>query len=151
MKHLSVPAFVATLSVAIIYLALDIETSPPMIVGHSLQPRLFPIFLMVINLGLAVCLAVQLRSELERPKANVSYRAWGSILLFALFYVLTVYIDILIALAVVGALMCRLWGERRLWVALAIGLLTPALIFSLFNWVLTIRFPRGLITNWFYG
>ena len=151
MKYLTVPAFIVALSVAIIYFALQIDLSPPMIVGHSLQPRLFPIFLMVINLILAACLAVQLHRETTPARSSVTYRAWGSVLLFVLFYVLTVYIDILVALAVVCTVMCLLWGERRVGVALAVGLLTPALIFGLFNWVLTIRFPRGLITNWFYG
>ena len=52
MRPLIVPGIIAAFSVVIIYLALQLKLSPPMIVGHSMQPRSFPIFLMVINLVL---------------------------------------------------------------------------------------------------
>ena len=48
-RPLIVPAVIAV-SVAVIAVALQLEESPPMIVGDSLQPRAFPIFLMSINL-----------------------------------------------------------------------------------------------------
>jgi len=47
--------------------------------------------------------------------------------------------------------MCLLWGERRIYVASAVALVTPAAIFFLFDMVLRIRFPRGLLTNLYYG
>ena len=122
-----------------------------MIVGHSLQPRVFPIFLMIINISLAIALAVHLRKSPDNERAPASMRMWGSIILFILFWGLTTYIDILIGLAVAAGLMSLLWGERRIWVALAVALITPSFIFFLFNWVLGIRFPRGMITNLFYG
>ncbi len=151
MRYLVIPSVVVVMSSAIIYAALHIELSPPMIVGHSLQPRVFPIFLMIINIMLAITLAVHLRKTPDKERAPASLRMWGSIILFFLFYGLTTYFDILIGLAVVSALMCLLWGERRYWVALAVGIITPSFIFFLFNWVLGIRFPRGMITNLFYG
>ena len=43
----------------VIYLSLQLETSPEMIVGDSMQARSFPIFLMVINLILTAILAFQ--------------------------------------------------------------------------------------------
>ena len=76
---------------------------------------------------------------------------WGSVALFGLFYLLTVYVDMLIAMAVVVFLMALLWGERRLPVALAVALVSPFAIFILFDLVLRVRFPRGLFTNWYYG
>lgn len=71
--------------------------------------------------------------------------------LFGLFYLLTVYVDMLIAMAVAVFLMALLWGERRLPVALAVALVSPFAIFILFDLVLRVRFPRGLFTNWYYG
>ena len=76
---------------------------------------------------------------------------WGSILLFLLFYIFTVYIDMLIAIAVAMFFMCLLWGERRLIVAAAVALGAPTIIFIVFDLVLRVRFPRGLFTNWYYG
>ncbi len=151
MRHLAIPGVVIAASLVIIYAALHVELSPPMIVGHSLQPRVFPIFLMIINILLAVALAMHLRRTPDKERPPASLRMWGSIVLFILFWGLTTYIDVLVGLAAVTFLMCLLWGERRIWVGLAVGLITPSFIFFLFNWVLGIRFPRGMITNLFYG
>lgn len=151
MRYLAIPGVVIATSLVIIYAALHIELSPPMIVGHSLQPRVFPIFLMIINILLAIALAVHLRKTPDKERAPASLRMWGSIILFIVFWGLTTYIDILVGLAMAAGLMCMLWGERRIWVALAVALITPSFIFFLFNWVLGIRFPRGMITNLFYG
>jgi hypothetical protein len=71
--------------------------------------------------------------------------------LFIIFYLLTVYLDMFIGIAVVMFVMCLLWGERRILVAGAIALFTPITVFFLFDLVLRVRFPRGLLTNWYYG
>ena len=44
-----------------------------------------------------------------------------------------------------------MWGERRLPVAGSLALATPISIFLLFDTVLRVRFPRGVLTNWYYG
>ena len=41
--------------------------------------------------------------------------------------------------------------ERRISVASAVALVTTAAIFFLFDMVLRVRFPRGLLTNLYYG
>ena len=61
------------------------------------------------------------------------------------------YVDMFVGIIVVMFLLCLLWGERRIWVAGLVAIVTPALIFLLFDEVLQIRFPRGLLTNWYYG
>jgi hypothetical protein len=106
---------------------------------------------MVINLVLAALLAVQYRITPPKKIRREGVQTWGSIALFVIFYPLTVYFDMLIAVAVVMFAMCLLWGERRIHVAGAVALVTPAAIFLLFDMVLRVRFPRGLLTNWYYG
>lgn len=71
--------------------------------------------------------------------------------LMVVFYGLTVSADMFIGIAVVMFLMSLAWGERRILVALVNAIATPVLIFLLFDMVLRIRFPRGIITNWYYG
>ena len=146
-----VPGFIAAFSAVVIWASLQLDLSPPMIVGKAMQPRSFPIFLMVLNLILVAALVLQNR---RNPPARVtleSFPTWGSMLLLALFYLLTTYVDMFIGIAVVMFLMCLLWGERRILVAAITALATPALIFMLFDKVLQVRFPRGLFTNWYYG
>ncbi len=151
MNFLVIPGIIAAFSLAVIWASLQLDLSPPMIVGDSLQPRVFPILLMVINLVLAALLAVQWRAKSPKKIQREGVQTWGTIALFVVFYPLTVYLDMLIAIAVVMFAMCLLWGERRIYVAGAVALVTPAAIFFLFDMVLRVRFPRGLLTNLYYG
>ncbi len=151
MRSLVIPGIIALFSVVIIYLALQLRTSPPLIVGASMQPRSFPIFLMVINLLLV---GIMIWQNLKNPPEPVKMEGpttWISIGLFALFYMLTTYADFFIAIAAVVFLLSVSWGERRLLVAGLVALTVPLTLFLIFDEVLKIRFPRGLITNWYYG
>lgn len=146
-----VPIVISAISLVIIYLALQLKLSPPMIVGDSMQPRSFPIFLMLLNLGLTAILAYQFNKTPPKSPEPIQRATWMSIALMALFYGLTISTDMFIGIAVVMFLMSLAWGERRILVSLANALLTPLFIFLLFDNVLRIRFPRGILMNWYYG
>lgn len=150
-KQQLVPIVLTVVSFVIIYLALQLDLSPPMIVGDSMQPRSFPIFLMVLNLILTALLAYQIHKTPPKQPEPLQRATWLSMVLMVLFYGLTVSADMFIGIAVVMFLMSLAWGERRLLVAAANAVLTPFLIFLLFDNVLRIRFPRGIIMNWYYG
>ena len=151
MRPLIIPGILAAFSVVIIYLALQLKLSPPMIVGHSMQPRSFPIFLMAINLILIAILSWECYRNPPKKIELEGMTTWVSISLFAAFYVLTTYADFFIAIAVVMFVLSTSWGEKRLHVAALISVTVPLTLFLLFDEVLKIRFPRGLITNWYYG
>lgn len=151
MRYLLIPAIIVVFSAVVIWASLHLDLSPEMIVGDSMQPRVFPIVLMILNIGLAIALGLQYLREPPKPVPLEGAITWGSIVLFGVFYVLTVYVDMMIAIAVVVFAMCLLWGERRISVALTIAILTPSSVFLLFDTVLRVRFPRGLFTNWYYG
>ncbi|NKB58837.1 MAG: tripartite tricarboxylate transporter TctB family protein [Alphaproteobacteria bacterium] len=151
MRYLVIPGIIAVLSVSVIVAALQLELSPAMIVGDSMQPRAFPIILMVISLTLTVLLALQYHNDPPEKVPWEGSKTWGSVALFLIFYPITVYIDMFIAIAAVMFVMCLMWGERRLLVAGAVAIVTPVSIFFLFDIVLRVRFPRGLLTNWYYG
>ena len=88
-----IPSIIAAFSVAVIYAALQLELSPAMIVGDSMQPRVFPILLMVINLVLTACLAFQYWTKSPEKIHSKGLQTWGSIALWLIFYPITVYID----------------------------------------------------------
>ena len=146
-----VPGAIAAFSVLVIWISLQLDVSPPMIVGESMQPRVFPIFLMIVNLVLLAILIVQIHQKPPKDVPLESFTTWGSMILFVVFYLLTIYLDMFIGIAVVMFLMCLLWGERRIFVAGTTALATPLLIFLLFDKLLQVRFPRGILTNWYYG
>ena len=150
-KFYTIPLFLTVFSIIIIGISLQLDTSPEMIVGDSMQARSFPIFLMVLNLILISVLTFQYKKNNPEPIKLEKFPTWGSMGLFFIFYLLTVYTDMFIGIFVVMLLMGLLWGEKRIWVALLTASITPALIFMLFDLVLKIRFPRGILTNIYYG
>lgn len=150
-KTYIVPLVVGLFSAIIIALALNLDTSPPMIVGDSMQPRVFPIFLMLLNLFLTAILFMQYRKSPPSPPEKERIATWGTMLLMVPFYLLATYVDLFIAIAVVIFAMSLLWGEKRWWVALLTAVITPTALFLLFDMALRIRFPRGLFTNWWYS
>ena len=151
MKIFAIPGLISAFSLIVIWAALQLDLSPEMIVGDSMQPRVFPVFLMIINLVLAAFLTIQYRKNPPKKAKRDTYHTWCTMALFIIFYLLTVYLDMFIGIAVVMFVMCLLWGERRILVAGAIALFTPITVFFLFDLVLRVRFPRGLLTNWYYG
>ena len=151
LRLVTIPAIIAVFSVIIIGLSLQLDTSPPMIVGDSMQARSFPIFLMVLNLALCVMLFLQLIKTKPRPVQLEGRETWGSMVLLLLFFALTITTDMFIAIPIVMFLLSYLWGERRFIIIALNSILTPVTLFFLFDKVLRIRFPRGIITNWYYG
>lgn len=145
------PILLALFSIAIILISLQLDTSPEMIVGDSMQARSFPIFLMVINLILISVLFLQFFKNYPEKIELEIFTTWFSMFLFLLFYFLTITTDMFIGITVCMFLMGYTWGEKRLWVNLCNAVITPGLIFLLFDSVLKIRFPRGLLTNIYYG
>ena len=145
------PILLACFSIAIILVSLQLDISPEMIVGDSMQARSFPIFLMAINLILISVLFLQFFKNYPEKIELEIFTTWFSMFLFLLFYFLTITTDMFIGIAVCMFLMGYTWGEKRLWVNLCNAVITPGLIFLLFDSVLKIRFPRGLLTNIYYG
>ena len=150
-RLLVLPGIIAALSLVVIFAALQLDLSPDMIVGDSMQPRAFPIFLMVVNLVLVAILAAQLQRQAPERVPLEPLPTWGTLALLCVFYLLTTFLDLFIGIAVVMFAMCLLWGERRIAVAAAVALITPISIFLLFDAVLKVRFPRGILMNWYYG
>ena len=147
-----IPLFLTLFSFAVIYLSLQLDTSPEMIVGDSMQARSFPIFLMVINLLLVGILSLQFYKTYPKEIELEKFPTWSSMLLFLIFYII-IFIsgDMFVAIPIVMFLMGLTWGQKKVWVSLTNAIVTPLSIFLLFDYVLQVRFPRGWLTNIYYG
>jgi cbb3-type cytochrome oxidase subunit 3 len=100
-KYYIVPLFLSIFSIIVIGISLQLDTSPEMIVGDSMQARSFPIFLMVLNLILIAVLIFQYKAKNPDPIELEKFPTWGSMGLFLIFYLLTVYTDMFIGIFVV--------------------------------------------------
>jgi len=101
-----IPLFLTLFSFAVIYLSLQLDTSPEMIVGDSMQARSFPIFLMVINLLLVGILSLQFYKTYPKEVELEKFPTWSSMLLFLIFYIV-IFIsgDMFVAIPIVMFLM----------------------------------------------
>ena len=64
-KFYTIPLFLTIFSIIIIGISLQLDTSPEMIVGDSMQARSFPIFLMILNLILISVLTFQYKKIIQ--------------------------------------------------------------------------------------
>ena len=101
-----IPLFLTLFSFVIIYLSLQLDTSPEMIVGDSMQARSFPIFLMVINLLLVGILSLQFYKTYPKEIELEKFPTWSSMLLFLVFYIIILISgDMFVAIPIVMFLM----------------------------------------------
>jgi putative tricarboxylic transport membrane protein len=146
-----VPGIIFAFCAIVTWFALQFDEAPPIVIGPAMQPRSFPIFLAAIVAVLNIALIWQLAAGARMPEARQPPQTWVSIALMVVFYLITTYADMFLALAVVIFAMCIAWGERRYWLAALVAVITPVSIFLLFDLVLQVRFPRGILTNLYYG
>lgn len=146
-----VPVIIFAFCGVIAWMTTTFDKAPEIIVGHAMQPRNFPLFLCALIAVLNVVLIVQMIRQPPGAREPQPVQTLATAILVALFYPGTVYVDMFIALAVIMFAMCLVWGERRIWVALLTGVLTPVIIFFSFDMLLGVRFPRGILTNLYYG
>jgi putative tricarboxylic transport membrane protein len=146
-----VPVFIFAFCAVVIYISTTFEEAVPIIVGHSMQPRVFPIFLMIVIGVLNLALIAQVLSRPASRRDWEPYQTWATGVLLGVFYLIASYVDMILALIVVMFALCMVWGERRWWIAALVALGTTAFIFFSFDLILEVRFPRGLLTNWYYG
>ncbi len=141
-----VPAIIIAFCVAAFWMSTTFRDMPP-ILKRGMQPSDFPQLL----LGLIICLTLAMAwFDPITVRERLQGRTIGTLAVFLVFALVTA-VDFILALAVFAAALAALWGERRLTILALVGLVVPTLIFFLFDQVFEIRFPRGALTNLWYG
>ena len=141
-----VPAGIVLFCGAVIWVAGTFERMPP-ILKRGIQPSDFPQLLATLIILLVPLL---LWRDPVQVKESLSRTTWGSLALLAIFVGLA-RLDFFIALGAVAAALGALWGERRPLFLILVGVIVPLSVFLFFDQVFEIRFPRGLLTNLWYG
>ena len=96
---------------------------------------------------LSVILIVTDRTPAPEPMTRL---VWSSMALL-IGFVLIAEVDMFLALGLFSGALTLLWGERRVGIVLLVAIVVPLLVFLLFDSVFEIRFPRGLLTDIWYG
>ena len=141
-----VPLALIAFAAAAIYISTTFKKMPP-ILKRGIQPSDFP----QLIAGLIIALTLLM---VWFDPVKISERVSAKTLLtFALIggFVLLVPLDLFLALGVFAAALAALWGERRVSVLALVGVAIPLAIFVLFDQAFQVRFPRGILTNLWYG
>lgn len=146
-----VPLVIFAYCIVVAYLTTTFDRAPDIIVGHAMQPRNFPLFLVIVTALLNIVLIFQMLRGGARERPHQPPQTLITAILMALFWPGAVYVDMFLTFALIMFAMCITWGERRLWVAALVAVLGPVLIFFTFDLALEVRFPRGVLTNLYYG
>lgn len=139
---LAIIAFCATA----IWMSLSFERMPP-ILKRGIQPADFPQIVCIGIIGMTLFMMWRDPIKVSEPFGS---KTLGSLLLMVVFVALA-QIDLFIGLAVFGGALAYYWGERRIRFLALVGLFVPLFVFVLFDQVFEIRFPRGVLTNLWYG
>jgi len=119
----------------------------PPILKRGIQPADFPQLVLTLIILLTLYMFWRDPVSIVEPMGS---KTIGSLLLMVLFVLLT-RIDLFLALALFAVGLSFYWGERKFSRLLIVGLAVPVTVFFLFDQVFKIRFPRGLLTNLWYG
>ena len=141
-----VPALILAFCAGALWLSTTFRKMPP-ILKRGIQPSDFPQLILLAIIAMTLLMAWR---EPIRVAERLKGSTVGTLALMGVFAVLTM-VDFFLALAVFAAALAAFWGERRTSVLALVGLAVPLAVFFLFDQVFEIRFPRGLLTNLWYG
>lgn len=129
-----------------IWISLSFEKMPP-ILKRGIQPADFPQMVCVSIIGMTLFMLWRDPIKVIEPFGS---KTLGTLILMIGFIAIC-RIDFFIALALFACSLAFYWGEHRLRFLALVGIVVPLVVFFLFDQVFEIRFPRGVLTNVWYG
>jgi putative tricarboxylic transport membrane protein len=122
------------------------ERVPP-ILKRGIQPSDFPQLVLMLIIALSIFVILTDKDPAPEKLDRQVVISIGLLVVFAL----VAEIDFFLGLGVFATALCFQWGERRKWALLLVGIVIPLIVFFFFDSVFEVRFPRGLLTNLWYG
>ncbi|MDG2474908.1 MAG: tripartite tricarboxylate transporter TctB family protein [Paracoccaceae bacterium] len=144
-----VSAIIVLFSIGLFLVTLNFDKVPP-ILNRGIQPATFPkilllfiIFLSFFNYFLA--LKTPWKIQVNLPKTF-----YHTLFIMLIFGLISKNIDFFLGLIFLSLTIAWTWGERRILPIIFVSVVFPLLVFLLFEKMLNLRFPGGLLTNLYY-
>lgn len=142
----TLPLVVIVFCLCAFWLTTQFDRVPP-ILKRGIQPSDFP--QLVIGLIVLLSVVIAFTDQSKEPK-KLPAVVWKTMVAMAGFVVVA-QADMFLGVGTFAGALVLLWGERSIKVLVALGVFMPLIVFFLFDFVFEIRFPRGLLTNLWYG
>lgn len=146
MTRYAVPCGTILFCLVAFWFSTQFDRVPPILL-RGMQPADFPQMVLILIMALSVLVMIFDKPIEHDPMAPSVWRSLGLFVVFAL----VAQVDLFLGLGVFAGALAWSWGERRLWSLGLVSGVSPLLIFLLFDQVFSIRFPKGLLTNLWYG
>ena len=144
-----VSALIVFCSLGLFVVTLTFDKVPP-ILNRGIQPATFPKILLLLIIVLSCFnffLALKTPWKVQESLPKTFYQ---TVLILLIFGLISKNIDFFLGLSFFSAAIAFSWGERRILLILVVSVLFPLLVFLLFEKMLNLRFPGGLLTNLYY-
>ena len=74
-----------------------------------------------------------------------------TLFILILFVLIAKFLDFFLAIGTLSFLISFFWGERRIYYLFIVSIIFPIIVFIFFETILGLRFPSGIITNFYYN
>ena len=122
----------------------------PPILNRGIQPATFPKALLVLIICLALVVYILSIKFPWKKEKKLPKPFYITLYNFILFIIIAKTLDFFLAISVLSFLISYFWGERRIKALLLVSILFPIIVFVVFETILGLRFPPGIITNIYY-
>ena len=138
------------ISLILLITTFSFDAVPP-ILNRGIQPATFPKALLVLIIFLTSVVYIL---SLKKPwkEGKILPKAFYITLYnFILFIIIAKNLDFFLAISILSFSLSYFWGEKRILYLLAVSIIFPIIIFIFFETILGLRFPSGIITNFYYN
>ena len=130
--------------------SLYFDEVPPILM-RGIQPATFPKGLIILITFLNSILTYLYFTKKVVSNKSVPAIFYKTIFSLLAFVLISHFVDLFLALIFFSFLISYWWGEKNIALILCLSVIFPLLVFILFEMVLGLRFPAGILTNLYYN
>ena len=123
----------------------------PPILNRGIQPATFPKALLVLIIFLTSIVYILSLKKPWKVGKKLPKAFYITLYNFILFIIIAKNLDFFLAISLLSLLLSYSWGEKRISYLLLVSIIFPIIIFIFFETILGLRFPSGIITNFYYN
>lgn len=142
--------FIFCFSIFLFVTTFYFDEVPPILV-RGIQPATFPKILLGLIFSLNLLLVYFFFSRPKKDFEKQSRIFYKTVGIFVIFPLIALKVDLILALMLSSIAITYFWGEKNLLLNLFLSIVFPILVFLLFEGVLGLRFPPGILTNLYYN
>ena len=143
-------SLIIIISSILLIVTFTFDIVPP-ILNRGIQPATFPKALLVLIICLTLVVYILSIKFPWKEEKKLPKPFYITLYNFILFIIIAKTLDFFLAISVLSFLISYFWGERRIKALLLVSILFPIIVFVVFETILGLRFPPGIITNIYYN